>query len=229
MTRPDFSPYSLLPLAVGVVVWTVLLDLLTRHRRAARPRWRRPGAGSCSAPAAWPSRPSRSGSAAGSSDGPAGRSRPRRRLLRLPVTRRHRPRGRRARRRRGLAPWRVAERRTSTGSTPRWWCPPIDPDEWKLRIHGHGRPGDHDHLPASWSPGRLTEDWVTICCVSNPVGGDLIGNAWWSGVRIADLLARGRGAARRRRGQADLRRTAGPAAPRSRRSPTTATRCWPWR
>ena len=29
---------------------------------------------------------------------------------------------------------------------------------------------------------------MTICCVSNPVGGDLIGNAWWSGVRIADLL-----------------------------------------
>jgi hypothetical protein len=25
--------------------------------------------------------------------------------------------------------------------------------------------------------------------VSNPVGGDLIGNAWWSGVRVADLLA----------------------------------------
>jgi hypothetical protein len=24
--------------------------------------------------------------------------------------------------------------------------------------------------------------------VSNPVGGDLIGNAWWSGVRLADLL-----------------------------------------
>ena len=35
---------------------------------------------------------------------------------------------------------------------------------------------------------RLTQDWVTICCVSNPVGGDLIGNAWWSGVRIAELL-----------------------------------------
>jgi molybdopterin-dependent oxidoreductase-like protein protein len=36
---------------------------------------------------------------------------------------------------------------------------------------------------------QLTEAWVTINCVSNPVGGDLIGNAWWSGVRIADLLA----------------------------------------
>ena len=25
--------------------------------------------------------------------------------------------------------------------------------------------------------------------MSNPVGGDLVGNAWWSGVRLADLLA----------------------------------------
>ena len=24
--------------------------------------------------------------------------------------------------------------------------------------------------------------------MSNPVGGDLIGNAWWSGIRLADLL-----------------------------------------
>ena len=36
---------------------------------------------------------------------------------------------------------------------------------------------------------QMTEAWVTLCCVSNPVGGDLIGNAWWSGVRIADVLA----------------------------------------
>jgi hypothetical protein len=36
---------------------------------------------------------------------------------------------------------------------------------------------------------RLTQAWVTLCCVSNPVGGELIGNAWWSGVRVADLLA----------------------------------------
>ena len=30
---------------------------------------------------------------------------------------------------------------------------------------------------------------MTLCCVSNEVGGDLIGNAWWSGVLIRDLLA----------------------------------------
>ena len=44
MTRPDFTPYSLLPLAVGVIVWTVLLDFLTTSARprpsaSPRPRW----------------------------------------------------------------------------------------------------------------------------------------------------------------------------------------------
>jgi hypothetical protein len=31
--------------------------------------------------------------------------------------------------------------------------------------------------------------WVTLTCVSNEVGGDLIGNALWSGVLLKDLLA----------------------------------------
>ena len=32
------------------------------------------------------------------------------------------------------------------------------------------------------------EIWMTLNCVSNPVGGDLISNAWWSGARLRDLL-----------------------------------------
>ena len=36
---------------------------------------------------------------------------------------------------------------------------------------------------------EFTEAWITLNCVSNPVGGPLIGNAWWSGVRLADILA----------------------------------------
>jgi DMSO/TMAO reductase YedYZ molybdopterin-dependent catalytic subunit len=66
--------------------------------------------------------------------------------------------------------------------------PAVEPDEWRLRIHGRV---DRE-LTLTYRDlldRELTEDWVTICCVSNPVGGDLIGNAWWSGVRIADLLA----------------------------------------
>lgn len=34
------------------------------------------------------------------------------------------------------------------------------------------------------------EQPATLCCISNPVGGSLIGNGVWRGVRVADLLAR---------------------------------------
>jgi hypothetical protein len=43
----------------------------------------------------------------------------------------------------------------------------------------------------------LTEDWITLCCVSNPVAGPYIGNAKWLGASLASLLraARPRGGA----------------------------------
>lgn len=34
----------------------------------------------------------------------------------------------------------------------------------------------------------LYEEYVTISCVSNEVGGDLVGNAKWTGIRLVDLL-----------------------------------------
>ncbi|WP_240641552.1 molybdopterin-dependent oxidoreductase [Nocardioides ferulae] len=66
--------------------------------------------------------------------------------------------------------------------------PTIEPDAWRLRIHGMVERElllTYDDLLAR----DLTEAWVTLTCVSNPVGGDLAGNAWWSGVRVAELLA----------------------------------------
>jgi DMSO/TMAO reductase YedYZ molybdopterin-dependent catalytic subunit len=69
--------------------------------------------------------------------------------------------------------------------------PTIDVDGWRLRVHGMVEREltlSFDDLLAR----RLTEAWVTLACVSNPVGGDLVGNAWWSGVRIADVLAEAR-------------------------------------
>ena len=36
----------------------------------------------------------------------------------------------------------------------------------------------------------LVEQYVTIACVSNEVGGNLVGNALWRGVRLKELLAR---------------------------------------
>jgi DMSO/TMAO reductase YedYZ molybdopterin-dependent catalytic subunit len=65
--------------------------------------------------------------------------------------------------------------------------PAIEPKDWQLRIHGMV---ERD-LVLSFQDlvdRELTEDWITLNCVSNTVGGDLIGNAWWSGVRIAPLL-----------------------------------------
>ena len=35
----------------------------------------------------------------------------------------------------------------------------------------------------------LFDQYVTIACVSNKVGGDLVGNALWTGVRLRDVLA----------------------------------------
>jgi DMSO/TMAO reductase YedYZ molybdopterin-dependent catalytic subunit len=67
-------------------------------------------------------------------------------------------------------------------------APAIQPKAWSLRIHGMVEREvtmSYDDLMSR----RLTQAWVTLNCVSNPVGGPLIGNAWWSGVRLADILA----------------------------------------
>jgi DMSO/TMAO reductase YedYZ molybdopterin-dependent catalytic subunit len=65
--------------------------------------------------------------------------------------------------------------------------PAIEPSDWSLRIHGMVDREiviTYEQLVAR----QLSEAWVTLNCVSNPVGGPLIGNAWWSGVRLGDLL-----------------------------------------
>lgn len=66
--------------------------------------------------------------------------------------------------------------------------PVIEPVEWSLRLHGLvDRPITLTYQQLI--DRGITESWVTLNCVSNEVGGPLIGNAWWSGVRLADLLA----------------------------------------
>ncbi|MEZ0579675.1 molybdopterin-dependent oxidoreductase [Nocardioides sp. MH1] len=66
--------------------------------------------------------------------------------------------------------------------------PAIRPRDWQLRIHGmvdRELTLSFDDLIGM----EITEDWITLNCVSNEVGGNLIGNAWWSGVRLAGILA----------------------------------------
>jgi DMSO/TMAO reductase YedYZ molybdopterin-dependent catalytic subunit len=208
MSRPGFTATSIIPLAAGVVSWLVVLAFLVDAApvvATAAP----PGDGAPAAPAgAAGVVATESGTdtrrgflikagvvAAGSlavaaSERLFGRSRraveTSRRLLRLPVGRGAVP----ADAELGLGqltPWRVpndAFYRIDTALV----LPAIDPNEWRLRLHGmvdREITLTFQDLLAR----RLTQAWVTLCCVSNPVGGDLIGNAFWSGVRVADLLA----------------------------------------
>ncbi|MFD8249413.1 molybdopterin-dependent oxidoreductase [Nocardia sp. NPDC059691] len=66
--------------------------------------------------------------------------------------------------------------------------PQVSKDGWSLRIHGMV---DRE-IRLTWADLALRpveEHLVTLACVSNPVGGDLIGNARWLGYRVDQLLA----------------------------------------
>jgi DMSO/TMAO reductase YedYZ molybdopterin-dependent catalytic subunit len=70
--------------------------------------------------------------------------------------------------------------------------PRLDAARWSLDISGLvGRPIrlSHDEIKAMPSISR----YHTLECISNEVGGDLIGNAMWKGVRFRDLIARAGG------------------------------------
>jgi DMSO/TMAO reductase YedYZ molybdopterin-dependent catalytic subunit len=77
--------------------------------------------------------------------------------------------------------------------------PGVDRGSWRLRVEGLvGRPLElgYDELVAMPS----IEQYVTLQCISNLVGGDLVGTAKWTGVPLARVLERaggpGRGAVR---------------------------------
>jgi len=65
--------------------------------------------------------------------------------------------------------------------------PEVDPSSWQLRIHGmvsRELTITFDELLKR----PLIQDYVTLCCVSDPVGGPYIGNALWLGASLASLL-----------------------------------------
>jgi DMSO/TMAO reductase YedYZ molybdopterin-dependent catalytic subunit len=69
--------------------------------------------------------------------------------------------------------------------------PRPDVESWRLRLTGLvDAPFEltYDELLAM----PLFEQYVTIACVSNEVGGDLVGNALWRGARLKELLERAR-------------------------------------
>ncbi len=188
LTRPDSSAYDVLPVVAGTATWIVALSFLAGYLASDAAQDRadhgrrgflvRTGAIAVAAVVA------------GTGAELVGRTRrgveAARDLLRLPVSRGRVPEGANLALG-GIEPWRT--------SNPEFYridtalvVPTIDPNEWRVRIHGRGE----NEIVLTYRDlleRELTEAWVTICCVSNEVGGDLIGNAWWSGVRIADLLA----------------------------------------
>lgn len=67
--------------------------------------------------------------------------------------------------------------------------PQLTRADWQLRIHGMVEREivyTFDDLAAF----DVVEAVVTLTCVSNPVGGDLISTGRWAGYRVADLLTR---------------------------------------
>ncbi|MCD1284309.1 molybdopterin-dependent oxidoreductase [Brevibacterium sp. GP-SGM9] len=69
--------------------------------------------------------------------------------------------------------------------------PAVSAQTWSLRIHGMVEEEvtiTMDELLAL----PLEEHYLTLTCVSNEVGGDLVGNAKWLGYPVRELLARAR-------------------------------------
>jgi DMSO/TMAO reductase YedYZ molybdopterin-dependent catalytic subunit len=188
LTRPQATEVALLPVLLGAVTWQLVLDRLVApaltpaatdgSRRVFLLRVGIAGAASLAVAAGgrWVGRKRRGVEEA-------------RTRLSLPVTDGSVPAGTDLGID-GLTPWQVPNDdfyRIDTALV----VPAVEPAGWRLRIHGKVE----NELVLTFQDlldRKLTEAWVTLCCVSNQVGGDLISNAWWSGVRVADLLAEAR-------------------------------------
>ncbi len=201
-SRPGFTSASVLPLVVGIAAWLVvfafLVDAADRVSTGGSGREDVTTADDASAGDGTSRRSFlvRTGAVgvaalAVAAGGQAlGRGRraveTSRRLLRLPVGRGRVPDAA-SLEVPGVNPWRSSNAgfyRIDTALV----LPAIDPMDWRLRIHGMV----DKEITLTYQDlldRKLTEAWVTLCCVSNPVGGNLIDNAFWSGVRIADILA----------------------------------------
>jgi len=186
-TRPGASTYDVLPVVAGTFTWLVVLSFLVETLAKGGAGETDQGRRGFLIRAGVIALASVVVGVTGQLIGRGRRSiETARQLLRLPVTPGQEPAGADVGVD-GIAPWRTGNvdfYRIDTALV----VPTIDPTEWRLRIHGMV----DNEISLSYLDlvdRELTEAWVTICCVSNEVGGDLIGNAWWSGVRIADILA----------------------------------------
>lgn len=84
-------------------------------------------------------------------------------------------------------PWRTPNRvfyRIDTALS----VPLLAAADWRLRVHGMVEREVTLTYEDLLDLG-LVDRWVTLTCVSNEVGGGLAGNALWTGVPVADVLA----------------------------------------
>ena len=145
---------------------------------------------SCCEPVPWASEPSSPGSPGGSSSNDNASRRPAPGPRSRPRPRRPRPSPRHM----DLSPA-IADLTPIVMPNDRFYridtallTPIVDTTTWNLRIHGlvdRETTLSWDELIAM----PLFEQYTTIACVSNEVGGKLVGNAKWTGVRLRDVLA----------------------------------------
>jgi DMSO/TMAO reductase YedYZ molybdopterin-dependent catalytic subunit len=194
------APVDYLPLAVGLVTWTAALALLTRPLRRAEAAADTAGADPDAAEVADSSRrgfllgAGLMAVAAAVVTGVGrvvgtGRRRVEetRRLLRISGVTEPRVPARARVGLPGISPWMTPTDDFYLIHTA-IVVPTIEPRDWSLRIHGMVE-REIVLTYADLLARQRSEAWITLNCVSNPVGGDLIGNAWWSGVRLDELLA----------------------------------------
>lgn len=86
----------------------------------------------------------------------------------------------------GAASWRTVNAdffvRTTALRTPA-----IDPDQWTLRVHGLvAQPLTLTYADLVQLP--VTEQWSTLVCAQGTTASPIAGNAWWTGVRVRDVL-----------------------------------------
>jgi DMSO/TMAO reductase YedYZ molybdopterin-dependent catalytic subunit len=87
----------------------------------------------------------------------------------------------------GVGPWRTPNDKFYRIDTA-LIVPKLTAEKWKLRIHGMVEKELTIDFADLASRARV-ERYVTLACVSNGVGGDLVGNALWQGLPMAELIA----------------------------------------
>lgn len=68
--------------------------------------------------------------------------------------------------------------------------PVVEADEWSLRVHGEVAEPLRVGFAQLQRDFEVVEEYAVLACVSNEVGGHLVGHSLWGGVRLADVLER---------------------------------------